>query len=381
MGLYKNIEGILGIPDYTTGTVKAVTIDTNTGKLSKKDFPVAGSQLDTVEHTIYVSPNFTQTGQFYNDLGDAITYANGRAYDVVIIVYAGTYSGNYVLSNRVQMYCFKEVIIGGASLSSPVLTMQNGAKIFGEGQIGGNPLYTGYEITMAGDNVLEGRNIGADIYTSGGSTIYISGGDVEIRVQESLGIVVMNGALNYIHIYADVIGRIDYTNTANSDSGDKSCYIKTNILNGGVYCRQGDMYIETELIRYIALPGINNCIIMEGGFLRITGRIAEEYANSTNAVTGDGFIAKVQEGTLFLHDFEGRNPLGGCVWLGPLGVLITNSVILEAGFLTGGAPQPAVDGMGTLTCSGQLNTNSATAITVIENIAVNHTVDPAVVII
>lgn len=339
--------------------------------------PSSGSQLDTPYRTVYVSSTFTTTGQFYNTLAGAITYGNTLAYDILIVVFPGTYTGNYSVDSNVNIFFLDETYVTASSNSTPTFTL-NGGNIHGYLTTSNTSLTSGYEITIADGGTFECKDAGADSYASGGvGTFYVSGtggADVKIKAHKHLGLIRFSGTFGYVNIEAPEIGGIiAYANASTTNFG----FVKANVLKTVVNISSG--YLDLDIGEYIKVTGIIATI--SGGKLRMSGR-ADKYSNAGNTVTGDGFLAKITAGTLILHDFQGKNASGGVVWVNTgLGKLITQSTVLEAGSMGGGA-DAAIYGMigASVIYSGHTSTNSATGGAITESVTANHTVNAAVTI-
>ena len=331
---------------------------------------LGGSELDHPYRTLYVSADFVTGGAFYDTLAGAITYANTLAYNVLIIVYPGTYTGNYALDPNVILYFMPNTFLVASDKTISVLLMSEGARVYGFVRIE-YAIVSGYAVTMNKNCILEAVSCLEDANAVLINDISGSAVDVQIRVKE-LGHVDVVGLVGDLYIESDKFSQLTY-------GGSYDCYVNCKLFKKDITVSNGKVYLNTQ--RYYKE---NSTIInLTGGSLTANGRV-DRYTNSTNNTTGAGYIAIVTAGTLRLHDFYAKNAAGGVIFGGGAGNLITSNVILQATNIGGGSSFEPIAGLVgfTVTYSGRTNMNLATTPTppITQNVTGNKIVDANITI-
>ncbi|MFA7327135.1 MAG: hypothetical protein WC121_10755 [Candidatus Kapaibacterium sp.] len=329
---------------------------------------LGGSELDNAYRTLYVSQDFAVGGAFYDDLGDAITYANTLAYNVLIQIYPGTYTGNYYLDPNVILYFMPETIGVASDKTIPFLNFTAGAKVYGHLNIE-YVITSGYAVSLERNCIFEasGCMLGSDaivINDLGGSAI-----DIQIRVKE-LGHVNIIGLVGNAYIESDKFSQLTF-------AGAYKCSVNCKLFEKNLTVSSGEVYLNTD--RYFKETGTIFDIL--GGVTVANGRV-DNYADVTDSGTGDGHIAKIVSGTLKLHDFFAKNGGGGVIWGGALGVLVIANSVLQAVVGGGGGSSDTVSGLVgfTVRYSGNTGINTATAGGITEQVITNKILDAAITI-
>lgn len=328
---------------------------------------LGGSELDHPYRTIYVSQDFVLGGAFYNTLAGAITYANTLAYEVLIIVYPGTYTGNYYLNSTLTLYFMPNTIGIASDKTVPFLNFTAGAKVYGHLKIE-YVITSGYAVSMKRDCIFESDNcvLGQDaiIINDGGTAI-----DILIKVKE-LGHVNIIGLLGNTYIESNKLGKLTY-------GGSGKCHVNCELYEKELTVSSGEVYLNVQ--RYFRENGTLFNIL--GGVTVANGRV-NRYSEVTNSGTGVGHIAKIMAGTLKLHDFYAKNGAGGVIWGGGLGTLVIANSVLQATVGGGGGSSDTICGaVGFIVrYSGNTGLNTPTAAGITEQVGANKIVDPAITI-
>lgn len=291
------------------------------GKITVNDIvSLAGqdSQLDTTEYTFFVSPNFTQTGNFYNDLEDALDDATTTTIPHTIIVFKGTYTGNFAVGAN-YVYCMPEVEIKTTNKAFPVIEVGTSGKWLGDADIVDNPT-SGYAVELEDDTVFEFNtciedNNAIDITASASGDVYIKGN----RVGK------VYTATHELTTYIDVetISEIDWGDLGN-------CYVECKEFETVATVSAGTVRINAD--RYLAED--TRIFNVSTGTLIASGR-AEDFDEAEDTSNGDGFPIIQTGGTIQLNNFFCTNAQGGIVF-GSSGTLKTANTTLEAGTAGGG---------------------------------------------
>lgn len=271
------------------------------------------SQLDTAQYTFYVSPNFTQTGHFYNDLEDALDDATLTATPHTIIVLKGTYTGNFAVGSN-YVYCAPEVEIKTTNKAFPVITVGTSGKWLGDADIVDNPT-SGYAVELDDDTVFEFNTCIED--DNAIEITAINSGDVYIRGNRVGKVYTASHELR-TYIDVETITEIEW-----SDFGE--CYIECKEFEELATVTSGRVQIEAQ--RYLA----DNVRLfsVSGGTLIASGRL-EDFDDVQNTTTGAGFPILHTGGTIQLNNFFAYNARGGIIF-GASGTLKTANTTLQAG--------------------------------------------------
>lgn len=343
------------------------------------DVPTALNPWLVPDNYKFVSENYLPTHDIkpcYNNLDDALTDAVSGD---TIILYSGTYSGNFTLGAGITLVCDNNTYLEPMSLTTPILTMVDTAKVYGLLTIVGDSLTSGYDIAMSEGCVLEAKDLGSDIYIGGGdgtiSVTGISGHKAYIKATEHLGIIDISGAVGDVYIESTRLASIDYTNTTTGAKG----HVKTDLLIKFCKVNSGTLSIKFDQ----AASTSGNILQALGGKLIASCRIAD-YSYGSNTSTGQGYPVMVQGGIMILHDSQIKNGGGGVCWVGGspgYSKLILIATVLEAGS-AGGGTDPAIFALpGTnVIYSGNTSANSSLAGGGAEAVTTNRIIDSAVVI-
>lgn len=329
---------------------------------------LGGSELDAPYRTLYVSEDFETGGAFYDTLAGAITFANTLAYDVLIKIYPGTYTGNYSLDSNVILYFMPETFLVATDKTVSVLIMSEGSKVYGRVRIE-YAITSGYAVVMKKNCVFEAETCAADsdaivINDPSGSAI-----DSQINVKE-LGHINVQALAGNLYIDSDKFSQLTY-------AGSYKCYVNCKLFKKDVTSTSGTVYLKTE--RYFKAD--NTIFTINGGTVVANGR-ADNYSDGTNTTDGDGHLAIIVAGTLKLHDFQGKNGGGGVIWGAGVGTLVIANSILEATAGGGGGTNDTIFGMIGFTArySGNTGINLATAGGLTEQVTANKVQDASVTI-
>lgn len=277
-----------------------------------------GSQLDTTEKTYFVSPNFTQTGQFYNDLEDALDDANLTANVYTIIVFKGTYTGNFDVQGQ-MVYCMPEVEIKTTNKAFPVITVGTNGKWLGHAIIIDNPT-SGYAVELDDNTEFEFHTCIED--DNAIEVIAEASGDVYIRGNR-VGKVYTESHELKTYIDVETISEVQW-----ADSGE--CYVECKEFETVATVTAGTVRINAD--RYLAED--TRIFDVSTGTLIASGR-AEDFDEAENTTTGAGFPILQTGGTIQLNNFFCHNDQGGIVF-GSSGTLKCANTTLEAGTAGGG---------------------------------------------
>ena len=263
------------------------------------DLVVSGSEIDNTGDTFFVSPNYTDGGIYYNDLQDAIDASDA---DTNIIVFAGTYTGNYDLDTGCKFHFMNGAVLTPSTATSPAL-------------------YITDQCTITGGLVI-------DYTPSGCYAIETTTGSLDIQalsICPSLG-------MNAIKIIAPTIGNtfinVQYLGGINF-SGSVSARVNSQQIDNIVWGGANQLYLNAQLVTgQIDVTAGKAVIVAEeyirvltyvakvlGGTLVLSGRITE-FANGTDNNTGNGYPLQVVAGMLHLRDVQCKNALGGNLWFG-----------------------------------------------------------------
>jgi hypothetical protein len=291
------------------------------GKVTVNDIvSLAGqdSQLDTTEYTFFVSPNFTQTGQFYNNLEDALDDANLTANVYTIIVFKGTYTGNFDVQGQ-MIYCMPEVEIKTTNKAFPVIEVGTNGKWLGHAQIIDNPT-SGYAVELDDNTEFEFHTCVED--SNAIKVVAIASGDVYIRGNRVGKVYTASHELK-TYIDVETISEVEW-----SDIGE--CYVECKEFETVATVTAGTVRINAE--RYLAED--TRIFDVTNGTLIASGR-AEDFNEAQDTSTGAGFPILQVSGTIQLNNFFAHNDQGGIVF-GSGGTLKTANTTLEAGTAGGG---------------------------------------------
>ena len=303
------------------------------GKVTVNDIvSLAGqdSQLDTTQYTFFVSPNFTETGNFYNNLENALDDATTTTTPHTIIVFKGTYTGNFDVGAN-YVYCMPEVEIKTTNKAFPVIEVGTSGKWLGDADIIDNPT-SGYAVELDDDTVFEFNTCIED--DNAINIIAEASGDVYIKGNRVGKVYTATHELT-TYIDVETISELEW-----SDSGD--CYIDCKEFESVATITAGTVRINAH--RYLATT--NRIFDVTTGTLIASGR-AEDYNVAENTTTGAGFPILHTSGTIQLNNFFAHNAQGGIVF-GASGTIKLANTTLEAGTAGGGgtantiyAPAPA----------------------------------------
>lgn len=329
---------------------------------------LSGSELDHPYRTLYVSEDFETGGAFYDTLAGAITYANTLAYNVLIQVYPGTYTGNYSIDPNVILYFMPETYLIATDKTVSVLIMSAGARVYGSVRIE-YAITSGYAITMTKNCIFEGSYCEPDsdavvINDPSGSAV-----DSQIRVKE-LGRVNVIALAGNIYIESDKFSQLTF-------AGTNDCYVNCKLFKKDTTVSNGKVYLNTE--RYYKLD--DTIFIINGGTTIANGRV-DNYSDVTNSASGDGHIVKIAAGTLKLHDFFAKNSAGGVIWGAGAGTLVIANSVLQATVGGGGGSSDTICGLPgfTVRYSGNTGINTATAGGITEQVTANKVQNASVTI-
>lgn len=335
---------------------------------------LGGSELDHPYRTIYVSQDFAVGGAFYDTLAGAITYANSLAYNVLIQVYPGTYTGNYYLDPNVILNFMPETFLVATDTTLPVLTFSAGAKVYGYVRIEYSQT-SGYQVGIKNGCTFEFITCGADydpVKPTNYDIVLTDAGteDVLIRGHEFVGRVNVITSGSNLRIESNALSLVKYSGTAN-------CYIKCRRFKQSLTTDSGTVYLNTD--RYLTVT--DTIFNINGGTTIANGR-ADLYSAVTNSTTGEGHIAKIAAGTLKLNDFYAKNGAGGVIWGAPVGTLVIANSVLQATVGGGGGTSDTIYGVVgfTVRYSGNTGINTATAGGLTEQVPTNKVQDAAITI-
>lgn len=209
-----------------------------------------GSSLQLPQNTKFVSPNFTNVSPFYNTISAAIDNSNNGDY---IIVFPGTYTGDFDLSKRHWYFHSNTTISGHTIIEYDYNTSVRGGCVF-DGCTSGPALRVSYGSGAILNHVLE-----FDSAFQGYTELNTWCGIVKCNlIGDSLNIVGSAPDAIYqsgIHISADMIGDI-FINSRGS-----KIYINSNIIGGAVIALAGDTEIE---FKRFTSESVNNIVTVAG---------------------------------------------------------------------------------------------------------------------
>ena len=309
---------------------------------------LGGSELDAPYRTLYVSEDFTTGGAFYDTLAGAITFANTLAYNVLLKIYPGTYTGNYSLDPNVILEFMPETFLVATDKTISVLILAAGARVYGKVRIE-YAITSGYAVTMAKNCIFEALTCAADTDAIVINDVSGSAIDSQIRVKE-LGKVNVIGLQGNLYIDSDKFSQLAY-------AGANDCYVNCKLFKKDLTVSTGKVFLNTE--RYFKES--DTIFDISGGTTIANGRV-DNYDDTTNSTTGEGHIAKVAAGTLKLHDFYAKNSSGGVIWGAGAGTLIIGSSVLQSTNIGGGSSTYPIAGLGGFTVKyvGNTGINLAT---------------------
>ncbi len=322
------------------------------------------------EYTLYVSPTFPNEGKLFSTLTAAITYANTPPNDAqtwTIILYSGTYTGNYNLMHniiRVQ----GNVLIKPLNKDLPTFNIESG-------QILGYPVIddlgangNSYIIVVKKGAKLQlkrchGGYGAMDIQTASGSpTVYITidGDDID-KIKDSNA-----GGNVYMEANIKVSNGLEMNGNLNSEYK-----VNCHQVNGVVKITKGTMHINSY--RYVKISGVLLEVNDADGVLIASGRI-EKYADGSNAPI-------VQSaGKMVLYNIFAKNSLGAIVDATGGHLYLANNVF-EAGAAPGGY-HPCINGSPSYTITynnhTSMNSEPMPIPGITENVDVNKLVNSAV---
>lgn len=359
--------------NVTPEVTDVLLIEDADDSFSKKNITLA-DLLDLVpagllvaEKTLYVSPTFPNSNQMYSTLTAAIAYANANsAFIWTIIVYPGTYTGNYDLNKNI-VYSVGDVTFIPSNANAATFTIE-------DGMILGYPV-----IDDAGAN---GTSYMLEIKKY-----------AKLELKSCLGgygaikVLVGSGSTGCdIQIDADTLGRIYDTSAAAGkiEANIKNSYgflldghidtkyeVRCQLMNSSTEISKGTMHLDVQKFAQTSA----NMLKVDGAdaTLIASGRL-EDYSNGTDAP-----IVQTA-GKLVLNNLFAKNAAGSVVD-GTAGELFTANTVLEAGAL-GGGYHPTING----TPSYKVRYSNATSLNsqpvpipgITQRVTGNKTVEPDV---